>query len=288
MVSEVVREIDIVRWVEAAPRDKKGFREAVHVVLTAISRSAGLRSTMIMKGGLLMAIRYDSTRFTRDADFSTRDRHDPASEKALIEELDAQLYQVNDELPYDTMCLIQSAKLNPKAPDASFPTLKIKIGYAPRSHSGHVKRLKAKQSPTILEIDYSYDEAVYEVEVLSLSDGDGLQAYGFTNLIAEKYRSLLQQPYRRRNRRQDVYDLHMLLSDCEALSPVEQRQLHAHLIGSCQSRNIIAMPESMRDPQVRAMAAEDYAGLAEEIEGELPDFELAYETVQNYYEKLPW
>lgn len=288
MVTEVVREIDIVRWVEAASDDKKGFREAVHIVLTAISRSAGLRSKMIMKGGLLMAIRYDSTRFTRDADFSTRDRHDPASEKALLEELDAQLYQVNDELPYDTMCLIQSAKLNPKAPDASFPTLKIKIGYAPRSHSGHVKRLKAKQSPTILEIDYSYDEAVYEVEVLTLTDGEGLQAYGFTNLIAEKYRSLLQQPHRRRNRRQDVYDLHMLLSDCEVLSPAEQRQLHTHLIASCQSRNIVAMADSMRDLQVRAMAAEDYAGLAEEIEGELPDFDLAYEAVRIFYEKLPW
>lgn len=288
MVTEAVREIDIVRWVEAASGDKKGFREAVHIVLTAISRSAGLRSKMIMKGGLLMAIRYDSTRFTRDADFSTRDRHDLASEKALIEELDAQLYQVNDELPYDTMCLIQAAKLNPKAPDASFPTLKIKIGYAPRSHSGHVKRLKAKQSPTMLEIDYSYDEAVYEVEVLTLTDGEGLQAYGFTNLIAEKYRSLLQQPHRRRNRRQDVYDLHMLLLDCEVLSSAEQRQLHTHLIASCQSRNIVAMMDSMRDLQVRAMAAEDYAGLAEEIEGELSDFDLAYEAVRIFYEKLPW
>jgi hypothetical protein len=186
------------------------------------------------------------------------------------------------------MCLIQSAKLKPKAPDASFPTLKIKIGYAPRSHSGHVKRLKAKQSPTILEIDYSYDEAVYEVEVLSLTDGEGLQAYGFTNLIAEKYRSLLQQPHRRRNRRQDVYDLHMLLSDCEVLSPVEQRQLHAHLMATCQSRNIVATPESMRDDQVKTMAAKDYAGLAEEIEGELPDFDLAYAAVQGFYERLPW
>lgn len=288
MVAEAVKEVDIGRWVVVAPGDKKGFREAVHIVLTAISRSAGLRSKMIMKGGLLMAIRYDSTRFTRDADFSTRERHDSASEKALIEELDAQLYQVNDELPYDTMCLIQSVKLNPKAPDASFPALKIKIGYAPRSQPKLRDRLMAKQSFTILEIDYSYNEAVYEVEVLSLTDGEGLQAYGFTNLIAEKYRSLLQQPYRRRNRRQDVYDLHMLLSDCEVLSPAEQRQLHAHLIATCQSRNIVAMPQSMRDPQVRAMAAEDYAGLAEEIEGELPDFELAYETVRTFYEELPW
>jgi hypothetical protein len=36
------------------------------------------------------------------------------------------------------------------------------------------------------------------------------------------------------------------------------------------------------------MAAEDYAGLAEEIEGELPSFDLAYEAVQGFYERLPW
>ena len=39
---------------------KGGFREAVHIVLTAISTSSALRSKMVMKGGLLMAIRYDS------------------------------------------------------------------------------------------------------------------------------------------------------------------------------------------------------------------------------------
>lgn len=288
MKPDSFRELDIARWVASAPVEQRGFREAVHIVLTAIGRSAGLRSKMVMKGGLLMAIRYDSTRFTRDVDFSTLDRHEKESERTLLDELDAQLDQVNDELSYDTLCLRQSAKLNPKTPEASFPALKIKIGYAPRSHPGHLKRLLAKQSPTILEIDYSYDEAVYEVEVLTLADGMGIQAYGFTNLLAEKYRSLLQQPQRNRNRRQDVYDLYMLLSNCDPLSIRELAQLHGNLVNSCRVRNIEALLDSMRDPQVKAMAAHEYAGLAEEIEGELPDFEFAYEAVKSFYEKLPW
>lgn len=115
---------------------------------------------------MLIRIRYDSTRFTRDADFSTTDKHDKGSEIALLEELDAQIDLANDQLNYDTMCLRQSAKLNPQAPNSRFPTLNIRIGYAPRSHAGHMRRLLAKQSPTILEIDCSYDEAVYDVELL--------------------------------------------------------------------------------------------------------------------------
>ncbi len=288
MKPEQVREVDIAGWVDAASVEQRNFREAVHLLLTAISRSAGLRSKMIMKGGMLMAIRYDSTRFTRDADFSTTEKHDKGSEDALLAELDAQIDLANDQLSYDTMCLRQSAKLNPKTPDASFPTLNIRIGYAPRSHARQMRRLLAKQSPTILEIDYSYDEAVYEVEVLTLEDGSGLRTYGFTNLIAEKYRSLLQQPLRKRNRRQDVYDLFMLIKSCDPLSDSERLQVQKHLVNSCKSRDIDAKQNSMSNEIVRAMAAEDYPSLAGEIEGELPEFEIAYLAVRGFYEQLLW
>lgn len=288
MTSERVQELDLPLWVASAPANQKSFREAVHIVLTAISTSTDLRSRMVMKGGLLMAIRYDSTRFTRDADFSTREKYEKGNQDALLAELDAQLDLANDQLPYDTKCLRQSTKLDPKRPDASFPTLTIGIGYASRINTAQFKRLQAKQSSTIVQIDYSYDEAVYDVEFLSLHDGIGLQAYGFSNLLAEKYRALLQQPKRNRNRRQDVYDLYMLITTCAPTSLNEQKQLLKHLVNSCSARDIEAKPDSIRNPQVKQMAAREYDGLAAEIEGELPDFEIAYATVQDFYEKLPW
>lgn len=37
----------------------------------------------------------------------------------------------------------------------------------------------------MVEIDYSYNEAVLDVEVLRLSDGQELQAYSHLNVIAE-------------------------------------------------------------------------------------------------------
>ena len=84
--------MEIARGLDAASIDQRNFREAVHLILAAISRSVGLRSKMIMKGGMLMAIRYDSTRITRDADFSTTDKHDKGSEVALLEMIDDLLW----------------------------------------------------------------------------------------------------------------------------------------------------------------------------------------------------
>ena len=68
-----LNEVDMEAWVQQAPdKPQRGFREAVHIILESIGRSQHLHARMVMKGGLLMAIRYDSSRYTRDIDFSMR------------------------------------------------------------------------------------------------------------------------------------------------------------------------------------------------------------------------
>ncbi|MBU6467905.1 MAG: nucleotidyl transferase AbiEii/AbiGii toxin family protein [Betaproteobacteria bacterium] len=288
MSDKYVKELALTDWVNDAPPSQRNFREAVHIVLSAISTSASLRHKMVMKGGQLMAIRYDSTRFTRDVDFSTRDKYTKADHDSLLSELDAQIQSANDQLPYDTMCRRQATKLEPSRDDASFPTLSVSIGFAPRSKPLQLAKLKAGQSPTVVQIDYSYNEAVYDIETLSLLGGDELLAYSLNNLLAEKLRSLLQQPVRKRNRRQDVYDLHMLLTQCKPLSAEELLQVKTHLVLSCKTRHIDAVRTSISDPRVRQMAAKEYESLADEIEEELPGFDAAFEIVQRFYEALPW
>lgn len=281
-----LEELDLATWVEKGPQDKRHFREAVHIVLSAISTSSALRSTMIMKGGMLMAIRYDSSRFTRDADFSTRQRYAPNSEVDLIDELDQQLISSNDRLPYGTMCKRQRTEIRPARADARFPTLSLGIGYAQRTKPAELNRLRNGQAPTVVQIDYSYNEAVFDTEVLSIGDGEELQAYSFLNLVAEKMRSLLQQPIRQRNRRQDVYDLNLLIGP--RISYDEKFRMLELFVASCRERDIDPSQQSLRDPQVREMAREGYGELAPEIEGELPEFDVAYSKVQSFYESLPW
>lgn len=288
-MSEVsVEELDVPAWVAKAEPRERNFREAVHIILTAIANSAELASTMVMKGGMLMAIRYNSSRFTKDADFSTRNKYLEGNEDELLAELNAHIDYANESLGYDTMCRTQRYELKPKRADASFPTLTLSIGYAKRSKSSELTKLLNGQAPTIVAIDYSYNEAVFDVEVLSLGDGENIKAYSFLNLLAEKYRSLLQQPVRKRNREQDVYDINLLLGGAQELHAQEKEMLLELIINSSKERNIDAKSDSMANAEVRLMAEKGYADLAAEVQGPLPDFDAAYGAVQRLYEGLPW
>ena len=43
---------------------------------------------MVMKGGLRLAIRYDSSRFTRDLDFSTTEQYQADTADQLLDEFE--------------------------------------------------------------------------------------------------------------------------------------------------------------------------------------------------------
>lgn len=288
MNSHSTEEINIPNWVEKAEGNDRFFREAVHIILSAISTSIVLHSTMIMKGGMLMAIRYNSSRFTRDADFSTRNKYLLGNEVALIEELKNQIDIVNEELSYETICRYQRHELRPKKVDASFPTLTISVGFARRTNPSEMRKLNAGQAIRIVSIDYSYNEAVFDVEVLKLSEGESIQAYSFLNLLAEKYRSLLQQPIRNRNREQDVYDINILLGSEKNLSAEEKKGLLTLLVNSSSERDIDAKKDSIADVEVRSRAEKGYEALRASVEGELIPFEESYEVIQKLYESLPW
>lgn len=109
-----MNEIEIEAWVGNAPHGQQGFREAVHIILDGIGHSQNLSANMVMKGGLLLAIRYDSSRYTRDLDFSTQDQYTAASPDVLLAELREGLVAAENRLSYDTVCRVQSYKVQPK------------------------------------------------------------------------------------------------------------------------------------------------------------------------------
>ncbi len=283
-----MNEVDIESWVEAASADQRGFREAVHIILDSIGHSQNLKAKMVMKGGLLLAIRYDSSRFTRDLDFSTSDRYTAENAEMLLAEFEAELVAAEDRLPYGTACRLQSRKVEPKGENRTHHNLALTIGFANKSNSGAMARLQAKNSPSVVQIDYSFNEAVFEVELLELDGGATIQSYSLHNILAEKMRSLLQQPIRKRNRRQDVYDIWLLLESIEPLSLVDLAQIHDMLIGSCRSKGIEPTAASIDDKSVIEMAREGYVDLRDDVDGELPDFDDAMSRVGALYRSLPW
>jgi len=288
----VIEDYSIADWVDAADpikgQGQQEFREAVHTILAAIANDSQLRASMVIKGGILLAIRYQSNRFTKDIDFSTDEMLDKFDPDKLVETLNNSFIQTADELEYELDCRVQSCRVIPaNQPDASFPSVKLTIGYAYKGDKKHV-RLMAGQSPSTISIDYSLNELMPNLEVLAVGDEKSLRAYAFTDMIAEKLRSILQQVVRNRTRRQDIFDLVLLFKKYPDLDEDEKQRILKSLIEKSESREITALMDSLDDQDIRKRSQEDYHTLDDEIEGELPDFDKTYDAVNEFYKALPW
>ncbi len=274
-------------WVNAAPDARqKELRQAVHTVLLAVAsfRQAGLEA--VMKGGILLAVEYDGDRYTKDVDFSTRARLTDVPPERFESVLNAALAAASERLEYGLDCRVQSRELIPPGEERTWPTLRLSVGYAPLNDERRHKRLARGQSADVLAVEISYNEVITDSEWLSLGDGLEVEASTLVDLVAEKYRAMLQQPVRKRVRRQDAYDLHCLLeSHGEELERVRKAVRDA-LIRKSEGRGIEVRPDSLRDPEVERRSRAEYPQLAAEIRRPLPEFEVVYERVRTYYDGM--
>lgn len=285
----LIEEKTIDDWVKAAPGDnQRQFREAVHTILSGIANDSELKATMVIKGGILLAIRYQSHRYTKDIDFSTDQLLDEIDKDDIAKKLDTSMAIMSESFDYDMECKVQSCKVQPaNRPDAQFPSIKMKIGYAYKYERKH-KRLLAGKCPTTIDIDFSLNELLPNIEEYDIGGGKILTAYSLTDLISEKLRSILQQKKRERQRRQDIFDLFLLLEKFPDLDEFEKSRILGSLIEKARSREIEPYHDSFRDTEIMARSKAQYHTLADEIEGELPDFDTIYPIVRDFYESLPW
>lgn len=275
-------------WINQSA-ERVPFRQAVHTILVAITRSETLKANMIMKGGILLALGYESTRYTKDIDFSTAKTLKEFDIETFIQELKGALVEAVESLDYGLDCQIQSYKQKPPKSDATFPTIEISVGYAYKHDRNAHRRLLNKNSSNIVEIDYSLNEPSRGIEVFEVEEGKQIQIYSFTELVAEKFRAILQQVVRNRRRRQDVYDLNFLLAHYpQAGDTAIKTKILDSLIEKSNSRGLTVIKDSLSDSEVIRLSKEEYNLLASEIEEPLPDFDRLYSVIRDYYESLPW
>jgi len=282
-------ETKISEWVKAAPVDRRLFRQAVHLILHGIGGDEYLRMNMVMKGGMLLGIRYDSSRFTEDIDFSVGHKLQDVDQESFEQSLKNALVVAEDELPYQITCRLQSVKVQPRS-GGTFPSLKMKIAYSDRRDAGGMKRLERGGSPQVVKIDYSFNEASYQIEELKLDGEEVIQAYALEDILAEKLRSVIQQVVRNRNRRQDIYDIWHLLTTCPPLTPEDKQQVLESFKRKSAARIDASFirKDTLSRSDVKTASQVDYSSLKDEIAGDLPPFEIAYGCVEAFYESLPW
>lgn len=288
--AEIV-DVNIRVWVEAARANPVLYRsrQVTEIVLATIGLTPSLATSLVLKGGTLMALAFKSERVTGDVDFSAS--VGPADfDKLLVDELNTRLPKVALQLGYlDLLCRVQRVEKRPRPQNfenMDFPALLVRIGSAKRG-TAEQARLEAGQAVRVVDIEISFRDQVYQFQELNLIDaGAALRAFTIHEIIAEKLRALLQQTVRNRYRRQDIYDIAYLLDD-QAMDETDLARTHATLIDKCATRNIIPTAASLADPEVRRRAEADWDTLKLEL-AELPPFQLRYKRVQEFYESLPW
>lgn len=284
-------QIDTEAWIKSAGNNRTLYyeREASEVLLHAIANSSELKFDFYLKGGGLMGLGYNSPRQTNDLDFtSTLIPSQDVLEKLQVD-LEKNLNLSAEKLGYDQL-VFRIHALKPKEmpiheDETTWPTLAIKVGFARRGGNQELKLIRGI-SNTIIKMDVTFSEPAGKIQILQMKIGGKLLAYSLGWLIAEKYRAILQQPIRQRNRRQDVYDINLLLQD-PGIHENQKDELLQALFASCRVRRIRPYPNSLDDEVIKSMAAADWNTLKLEV-GNIPDFEECYRNVANFYRALPW
>ena len=291
-MSESSIKIDTLKWVNRARADEETHRQrqVTDIILHAIARVLELNEKLCLKGGVLMGLAYDSPRQTSDIDFSfaTAARPDKNTADTFRNLLNTALPHASAKLGYpDLVVRVQSVEGLPanRYPDADFPALKLKIAYAKRGSPQEIMLGEGTASNTI-SLDISFNEKISKVQLLETDQGEILKAYSLNDLIAEKYRAILQQSIRNRYRRQDVYDLDILIRNPD-LNDEAKAMILTTFIEKCELRNIKPTQDSIDVPEIKKRSGSEWSTLELEI-GNVPDFDACFERVATFYRQLPW
>ena len=290
-MSNPALKIKIADWVERARFEPATYRQrqTTEIILNSIAMTSPLNVKMFLKGGILMGLAYDSPRQTSDIDLTTYLTAESDVDNEILRFLDSTLPRAATTLGYaDLIVKTHSVKRLPAKIDfekAEFPALQLKIAYAQRG-TGEESALLEGKTTNAIKLEISFNEPLHQFQVLELTGGRELRAYSLVDLIAEKYRAILQQVTRKRNRRQDVYDLDLLIGDDQIDDSCRAQILEA-FIEKCHSRHISPNRLSIDDPEIKRRSGADWHTMKLEL-GEVPNFEDCFSRVSQFYRDLPW
>lgn len=291
-----INETDIVvnleEWIKKKRTDPQAYleRQATEILLQALTLTP-FEGKVYLKGGVLMGLLYKSDRQTGDVDFTTSMKSADVTKEKFRNQLNTNMKRASVGLGYpDIIMRVQSIQEQPRPSNfatASFPALTFKVGYA-ETGTPQAKQVEGGNGAVVLEADISFNEPVNAIQVLRVAETDSkIYAYSLIDLIAEKIRAFLQQEIRKRSRRQDIYDLAMLIENFP-LDDDDVKKLYIVLIEKCKSRDITPTIKSIRDDALIERAKSQWDTLSAELGREPPQFEACYSLVCDLYEKLPW
>jgi predicted nucleotidyltransferase component of viral defense system len=261
-------------------------RFAQYVTLCAIASVASLRESLVFKGGNALDFVWLPNRSTLDLDFSL-DMPGARFEANVdtIRDLLGRGLRVATAR-FGVAFTINSVRQQPPGEDKTFITYAARIGYGLPDETQLLIRMANNQgSPHMVRIDISINEPIGASTYFTIDENfQQLRVSTIEDIVGEKLRSLLQQPIRKRNRKQDVLDIAVIIQNGQSL---DHQQIADFLQVKADARDVPVSKEAFRNIEVLEWAKVDYDTLAATTRATFIPFEEAFATVLALVSELP-
>lgn len=230
-------------------------RAVASVVLRCIAADAVLSGSLVFKGGNALRFVFGNPRSTLDLDFTVAAdtlRDDETMLSAAITRAVAAA-----ERKTGVKVRLQGIERRPKAATATMPTYALRLAYQFPGDARYLNFDQRQVIPTITWLEISFADLVCETISVGFggTDEETLRVCSLDDIIAEKLRSLLQQPIRNRFRHQDVFDVARLAG--RPPTGVDAAKIRDFFIRKCAARGIDPRRSSFND-EVRDRARRNY------------------------------
>ncbi len=264
-------------------------RFAQYAILRAIASSTALSGMLVFKGGNALDFVWEPNRSTQDLDFSAdMSTIDPDWDLIklggfLRTSLDVALRVVTSEL--GVVLAIHSIDRQPRGEDKTFVTYELRIGYAHADQANLLRRMaQSLPSPQVIPVEVSLNESICATDAVNIQASNELRVSTIEDIVAEKLRSLLQQPIRNRRRRQDLLDIAVILGDhsnlnCDQVAEFLQRK--------SVDREVVVSRSAFHNPEIAERAHDQYDLLEQTTRKTFVSFEDALARLYSLIERLP-
>ena len=267
------------------PVDEARLRFAQYGVLRAIATSRALSNVLVLKGGNALDFVWQPNRSTRDLDFSidTRALDIPIDEDRIKRYLEPAL-DVSRRVLGITF-RIHRIEQQPPGENRTFITYEVRIGYAlPDQQPLRIRIEKGAPSTQIVPLDISINEPICADVPIDVQASNPLRVSTIEDIVAEKLRSLLQQPIRNRSRRQDLLDIAVILRNTPNL---DHQKVAEFLKRKAAARHVPVSRQAFRAPEVASRAKQDYAELSQTTRTVFIPFDEALQSLYDFADTLP-
>lgn len=239
---------------------------------------------IVFKGGNALRFAYGGTRSTIDLDFTAKEgvlEDDPDDIRRQFD----RAFKPSPVL-YRVRIRCQRIKRNPKDMDKTTPTYDVRVGYQFQGDR-YYESMEHKNVSDTIPVEVSFNDLVCEEKpfVPQMGNVASMLVCSLEDILAEKLRALLQQPIRRRNRSQDVYDLAAFLRD--RATELDFEKIFTFLVLKCQVRGMRCTREDF-DTTVRDMASLSYeVDMRRQTGNDFIPFNQAWEEVIGLVDQMP-